>query len=176
MQQQQSSSSVVPRTPRTPKGSVKFAEGAQPRRLEEDEIDELRGAFTLFDEDSDGTLARDELSTVLLSLGRDVSQEDVDKIFASADEDGSGSICFDEFLNVMARYVPPAGSDVELQEAYNVIFDKRKRGVSVDDLEQAALSLAVDLNPRQLEVMMAAADQDRDGLVSLAEFKRIWAG
>ncbi|KAJ8600253.1 hypothetical protein CTAYLR_002003 [Chrysophaeum taylorii] len=154
---------------------VKFSTDVKPRRLEPDEIDELREAFAAFDEDGDGTLQREELATVMRSLGQEAAPEDLEKIYASADEDGSGCICFDEFVALMAKFLPAAGDEGELQEAFEVFDRESAGGISADDLERTVASVGLDLTAHQLRDMMTWADRDGNGVVDFDEFKHIWA-
>ena len=49
---------------------------------------ELREAFSLFDCDSDGTITKDELGTVMEKLGISSNQEEIDEMIKEVDEDG----------------------------------------------------------------------------------------
>ncbi|KAJ1458399.1 hypothetical protein M885DRAFT_512803 [Pelagophyceae sp. CCMP2097] len=155
---------------------VTFVEDKEPRKLDADEVDELREAFQLFDEDGDGTINQEELGTVMRSLGQDVAGPQLQKIFQSIDVDGSGALNFQEFLTLVALYLPASCTgDEELLEAFKV-FDKNNSGtLSIIELTATVHALGIDATPEQLQSMIACCDDDEDGLVQFQEFKRVWA-
>mmetsp|Transcript_5444 Transcript_5444/g.9914 ORF Transcript_5444/g.9914 Transcript_5444/m.9914 type:complete len:86 (-) Transcript_5444:83-340(-) len=53
--------------------------------------------FDMVDEDGSGLIDQEEMTRLLNSLGKILSQEEIDKGFAKLDKDSSGSIDFDEF-------------------------------------------------------------------------------
>ena len=71
--------------------------------LTETQIDEFREAFNSFDEDGGGSIDTGELQAVLKSLGQEATQEELDKLIAVADTDGSGDIDFLEFVVLVAH-------------------------------------------------------------------------
>jgi len=58
-------------------------------------------AFKKFDKDGSGKVTTDDLKEVLKEiLGRDPSEEEVQKMLDVADKDGNGKVDFQEFLKV----------------------------------------------------------------------------
>ena len=76
--------------------------------LTEDEIDEIREAFNLFDTDGSGTIDPKELKAAMQSLGFETKNPTIFQMIADLDRDGSGAIDFDEFLDaICAKLVRP---------------------------------------------------------------------
>lgn len=69
--------------------------------LTDEQIDEFRDAFNLFDLDGGGDIDSKELGTVMRSLGQNPSDEELREMIAEVDDDGSGSIEFEEFCALM---------------------------------------------------------------------------
>lgn len=61
-------------------------------------------AFTLFDQDNNGTINSKELKKVMQSLGQSPSVGELEDIITIADVDQSGMIDLDEFCQLMERY------------------------------------------------------------------------
>ena len=65
-----------------------------------------------------------ELSTVMKSLGLQASQEELQEMMTEADEDGSGSIEFEEFLSMMKRKMKENESSMDDVKAAFKVFDQ----------------------------------------------------
>jgi calmodulin len=59
---------------------------------ETDADQELRNAFRVFDKDGSGTISAEELRRVLLSLGENLTDAEVEDMIQMADVNGDGSI------------------------------------------------------------------------------------
>merc|ERR1719373_1334303 len=73
--------------------------------LPADEVEEIKEAFDLFDNDGSGAISVNELTAAMKSLGFDVKHAVVYNMVADLDSDGSGEIEFDEFLEVMTAKI-----------------------------------------------------------------------
>jgi centrin-1 len=69
--------------------------------LSEEEIEEIREAFNLFDTDGSGTIDPKELKAAMQSLGFEAKNQTIYQMIADIDKDGDGSIDFEEFLDMM---------------------------------------------------------------------------
>merc|ERR1712001_555202 len=73
--------------------------------VEEDEEalkKELKEAFRIYDEEGNGYISTDTLKEILKELDSKLSDEDLEGIIEEVDEDGSGTLDFDEFMEMMA--------------------------------------------------------------------------
>jgi len=71
---------------------------------EEDEEEmkkELKEAFRLYDRDGEGFIPIGVLREILKELDSQISEEDLDGIIEEVDADGSGTVDFDEFMEMM---------------------------------------------------------------------------
>ena len=67
--------------------------------LSEEEIEEIREAFNLFDTDGSGTIDPKELKAAMQSLGFEAKNQTIYQMIGDIDKDNDGSIDFEEFLN-----------------------------------------------------------------------------
>ena len=68
----------------------------------EEQLEIFKDTFLQFDKDGDKSISTKELGTVLRALGLDVTQGELKTMIKEVDADNSGSIEFDEFLNMVA--------------------------------------------------------------------------
>lgn len=59
--------------------------------------------FNLFDTDQSGAIDEKELRDAMKALGFEASKPEVAKMIAEIDKDGSGTIDFDEFVDMMKK-------------------------------------------------------------------------
>ena len=139
----------------------------QADQLTEEQIAELKEAFSLFDKDGDGTITTKELGTVMRSLGQNPTEAELQDMINEVDADENGTIDFPEFLTMMARKMNlETDSEDEIQKAFRV-YDKDGNGfISAADLHHVMSSLGEKLTDEEVDEMIREADTDGDGQVN----------
>jgi len=82
-------------------GEINFEEFLLMMAKKENDNDEIRAAFEIFDKNHDGFISPTELRTVMESLGEVLSEEDIDVMMKGADQNGDGQVSFEEFAVMM---------------------------------------------------------------------------
>eukprot|EP00164_Ancoracysta_twista_P006044 GFYU01008336.1.p1 GENE.GFYU01008336.1~~GFYU01008336.1.p1 ORF type:complete len:373 (-),score=125.01 GFYU01008336.1:188-1306(-) len=67
--------------------------------------DDVRNAFRSFDLDKNGFIGARELRHILISIGEEVTDEEVDEMISLVDNDGDGQISPAEFFQMCKRYL-----------------------------------------------------------------------
>jgi calmodulin len=62
---------------------------------------ELREAFRLYDREGNGYITTDTLKEIFKELDNTIDEDDLDDMIDEIDEDGSGTVDFEEFFGVM---------------------------------------------------------------------------
>lgn len=62
---------------------------------------ELKEAFRVYDKEANGFITTDQLREIISELDQRLTSEDLDGIIEEIDEDGSGTMDFDEFCAMM---------------------------------------------------------------------------
>ena len=75
-----------------------------PVNLSAEQIEELKKAFAVLDENKDGLISKDELSKLLGDLGEDFTDDVVTEMMNLADTDGDGKVNFDEFCKAATSW------------------------------------------------------------------------
>lgn len=143
----------------------------QQEDLSNNQIDEFREAFEMFDKDGDGTISPAELEAVMNSIGMQPTAEEIAEMIADVDEDQSGSIDFDEFLVMMKTRMDENDPELELKEAFKV-FDVDGDGlIHWKELKVTMDKLGSKLTDVEVHAMIREADADGDGAIDYEEFK-----
>lgn len=66
--------------------------------LTEEQLDELKEAFAVYDLNKDGVITTRELGTVMRQLGQNPTEAEILEMIKEADTNRSGNIRFDEFV------------------------------------------------------------------------------
>ena len=69
--------------------------------FDDDQISRLKECYNALDDDGSGCVGADEIKVPLIGLGLVDTVEEVDRMLSLVDEDGSGMIEFDEFLDII---------------------------------------------------------------------------
>lgn len=94
--------------------------------LSEEQIEEFREAFSLFDTEGEGKIFTKELGTVLRSLGIHTSEAERNEYFNKYDSSCEGIIYFKDFLEILVSKMQVTKPEEELLQAFK-IFDTDKR-------------------------------------------------
>jgi len=144
--------------------------------LSEAMLQEFKAAFDIFDTDGGGDISTAELGTVMKMLGQTPSKEELDEIIEEVDEDGSGSIDFEEFLVMMVRLLKEdqAGkSEEELAECFR-IFDKNGDGmIDRDEFAEIIRSTGETVTEAEIDELLNDGDKNGDGALDFDEFLKM---
>merc|ERR1712072_919928 len=141
--------------------------------LSADEVEEIKEAFDLFDNDNSGAISVNELTAAMKSLGFDVKHAVVYNMVSDLDADGSGEIEFDEFLAVMTAKITDKNTKEEIDRVFK-LFDKDRNGtLEADDLSRVCKELGEDMPEEDVREVIQRADLDGDGVVNLDDFYNV---
>nr|XP_061802946.1 troponin C, skeletal muscle-like [Nerophis lumbriciformis] len=144
--------------------------------LTEEMIAEFKAAFDMFDTDGGGDISTKELGTVMRMLGQNPSREELDAIIEEVDEDGSGTIDFEEFLVMMVQQLKEdqAGkSEEELSECFR-IFDKNGDGfIDREEFGDILHMTGEAVTEEDIDEMFGESDNNKDGKIDFDEFLKM---
>uniref|UniRef100_A0A8B9HH46 Calcium binding protein 7 n=1 Tax=Astyanax mexicanus TaxID=7994 RepID=A0A8B9HH46_ASTMX len=80
-----------------------------PVNLPEDEVEEIREAFKVFDRDGNGFISKQELGMAMRSLGYMPNEVELEVIIQRLDMDGDGQVDFEEFVTLLGPKLTAAG-------------------------------------------------------------------
>ena len=141
--------------------------------LTEEEINQFRFFFDLFDKDSSGTITTKELGTLMRNLGQNPREEELKQLIREVDLNGDGTIDFKEFLCLMIKKMDDTDIDKELHETFNHFDMDRDGYITAHELRNGMSNIGEEYTPEEAEEMIKEGDLDNDGKIDYDEFMKI---
>ncbi|KAJ1111563.1 hypothetical protein NDU88_008885 [Pleurodeles waltl] len=143
--------------------------GEQVEQLTEEQKNEFRAAFDIFVQDAeDGCISTKELGKVMRMLGQNPTPEELQEMIDEVDEDGSGTVDFDEFLVMMVRCMKDDSkgkSEEELSDLFRM-FDKNADGyIDLEELKIMLEATGETITEDDIEELMRDGDKNNDGKI-----------
>merc|ERR1711966_124951 len=120
----------------------------KPGQLTEEQLDEIREAFSLFDADASG----------MIDI-REVKNEELKKMVADIDGDGNGTIEFGEFLQMMTGKMGEKDSREDIEKVFKLFDDDNTNKISFRNLARVAEELGENIDDEELQDMINQADR-----------------
>ena len=107
------------------------------------------------------------------SLGFSPTEAEMKQILIEFDKDGSGTVDFSDFLQIMANKLKEPITEAELHQAFK-IFDKDGSGtISAVELRHAMTNIGEKLSDEEVEGILQDADVNGDGQLDFYEFSKM---
>ena len=142
------------------------------KNLSEQEICELKEAFNIFDNDSDGSISKKKLIILLSSLKQHPKEKELNELLKSIGICDLSKINFNQFLIIMARRTQTINfeDDKYLIKLFNQM-DRNKNGrISIHEIKYIITHSSENVTKKEIEFLMREVDNDGDGLISFDEF------
>merc|ERR1712216_671498 len=124
-------------------GAAKGAKKAGKADLTEEQKQEIREAFDLFDTDGSGCIDAKELKVAMRALGFEPKKDEIRKMISDIDKDGDGTIDFDEFM--MMVKMAEKDSREEIVKAFRLFDDDETGRISFKNLKRVAKELGENM-------------------------------
>lgn len=150
--------------------------------IPEDEIEDYRLAFNMFDKDGSGTISSKEFLKLLKNLGQNVTKDEAQKIMNDLDQDGSGEIDFDEFISYIKKIKVQEIIDSREQEeeekiiwAFQTFDEDNDDVISITEFRKIICNIGTNrFNQEQCDQIFREADLNSDGVLNYREFVAFW--
>lgn len=140
--------------------------------LSKNEKEQIDKVFKAMDINGDGKLSKEEIKLGYGEyFGRNLSDEEIDEMFAKVDTDNSGEIDYSEFV-VATMDEKNLLSNNKLQTAFKM-FDKDGGGtISTEEIKQV-LSFGQNLDEEVVNQIIKQVDANGDGEINFEEFAQM---
>merc|ERR1739838_188432 len=141
-------------------------------------IEDVVSAFRVIDSNNDGSLSKQELADGMNSFGKLFTTEEIDSVFALADVNTDGEICYDEFVSMV---FPAASTALAKFRRSHKTLKNAKDAFDLYDVdgdgeicyEELVTGMGGEYTANEINAVFAMGDTDQDGKISFVEFSKI---
>lgn len=142
-------------------------------QLLEEQKQEIREAFHLFDMNNDSYLDFHECKVAMRALGFELPKSEILAIIKEYDAEDNNLISYKDFFNVMGLKILERNPIDEIRRAFK-LFDEDGTGkISLRNLRRVSKELGENLSDDELRAMINEFDLDEDGEINEQEFIKI---
>ena len=135
---------------------VAKGKGLERPGLTEDEIEEIREAFNLFDTDNSGTIDPKELKAAMQSLGFEQKNPTIYQMIADLEQEGN-SIDFETFLNAITAKLGDKETKEGIKKIFDLFDDDTSGAINLQNLKRVAKELGETMTEDELREMLERA-------------------
>ena len=141
--------------------------------ITEEQSQEIKEAFDLFDSESTGYIDSKELKVAMRALGFEPKKEEIRKILSEVDKQGEGNISFEDFLSIMTEKMLERDPIEEMKKAFHLICEEGQDKITLKSLQKVAKELGENMTIEELQEMIEEADRDGDGEIGEEDFLKV---
>ncbi len=124
--------------------------------LTEEEIEEIREAFSMFDTDGSGKIDPKELKAAMHSLGFEKKSPTVYDMICDLEEHGA-EVDFDEFLDAISSKLGNRETREGIDRIFDLFDDDKSGTINLNNLKRVAKELGETMTIDELREMMSRA-------------------
>ncbi|CAD8134629.1 unnamed protein product [Paramecium octaurelia] len=130
--------------------------------LTDDEIDEIREAFNLFDTEGTGRVDPRELKAAMQSLGFDQKNPTIFNMIAELENEGT-DIDFDQFLDAITSKLGNRENRDGINKIFDLFDDDGSNSINLNNLKRVSKELGETMTAEELaEMLERAASNGRE--------------
>ena len=128
-------------------------------QINDEEKKKIKEAFALFDQNDDGILTKDELITLLRSLGKYVTENDVDNLIRNVN-----TIDISNFMIILNK-IAPKDTQQNLQEAFEILDSENNGYINVPEFRHILTNLGEKLTNDEIDNIIIQLDINDEGKI-----------
>jgi Ca2+-binding EF-hand superfamily protein len=124
--------------------------------LTEDEIEEIKEAFNLFDTDGSGKIDPKELKAAMQSLGFDNKNPTIYQMIADLENEGK-EVDFEQFLDAITSKLGDKETRSGINKIFDLFDDEKNDEINLNNLKRVAKELGETMSIDELQEMLERA-------------------
>lgn len=129
--------------------------------LTEEEVEEIREAFSMFDTDGSGKIDPKELKAAMHSLGFEKKSPTVYEMICDLEERGN-EVDFDEFLDAISSKLGNRETREGIDRIFDLFDDDKTGMINLNNLKRVAKELGETMTVDELREMLSRAASNND--------------
>jgi len=134
---------------------------SKPFKLTDEQVEEFKEVFTVFDKSNSGSIATGELGALMAQLGQKTSDFEMKELVAEVDSKNSGKCTFQAFVDAMSKRMGNIMTEKEVLEAFKVLDKKNTGVIAVAEFRNIMTSIGLQLTQEQVDEMLADVKGDK---------------
>ena len=102
--------------------------------LSEEQKADIKETFSLFDTQASGVIDSKDLKVAMRALGFEPRKEEIKKMVAEVDKDGTGKLTLDNFMLLMANKMSDKDTKEEILKAFKLFDDDETENITFANL------------------------------------------
>lgn len=127
--------------------------------LTEEEVEEIREAFAMFDTENTGTIDPRELKAAMHSLGFEKKSPTVYEMICDLEEKGT-EVDFDEFLDAISNKLGNRETKEGIDRIFDLFDDDKTGTINLNNLRRVAKELGETMSLDELKEMLHRASSN----------------
>lgn len=145
-------------------------------KLSEAQTAAAKNAFQQLDKRGEDKIRVGDIMTAMKKIGYNIGAEWLENMEEDIDQDGTGFISFEEFIELTRKKIQSDEDERELKEIFRVLDKEKKGEIHTNELRWILKSLGDDLTEDDIDDMIADVDTDGSGWVDYEEFAKLMLG
>ncbi|EGR34017.1 hypothetical protein IMG5_027150 [Ichthyophthirius multifiliis] len=142
-----------------PFGNTKQKKPVERPGLTDDEIEEIKEAFNLFDTEGSGKIDPKELKAAMQSLNFHLKNPTIYNMIADLENEGP-EIEFEQFLDAITSKLGDKESRDGINKIFELFDDDHSGNINLTNLKRVAKELGETMTPEELQEMLERASQN----------------
>jgi len=143
--------------------------------LSEEQIEEFKEAFSLFDPEGNGFIITKELGTVLRSLGIHTTDEEKKLLIEKYDPNSESVIYFKDFLEILITKIAETKTEDELQEAFKLFDQDKKYYLEVESFKNDLLYYCPGIDQNEITEICDFLKSDNNNIKIEEAVQRLYS-
>ena len=127
--------------------------------LTDDEIEEIKEAFTMFDTNGNGTIDPKELKAAMNSLGFEKKSPTVYEMICDLEQMGN-EVDFDEFLDAISNKLGNRETKEGINRIFDLFDDDKTGTINLGNIKRVAKELGETMSTEELREMLQRASSN----------------
>ncbi|XP_023171543.1 neo-calmodulin [Drosophila hydei] len=138
--------------------------------LNEDQMNEVRDAFGVFDPQNTGKITGKQMGLAMRTLGYCPTEAELYDLIEEIDVDGDGDIEFIEFQMMITKRMEGLTKIENLRAVFKLIDRDEDGFIALGEMRNVMHNMGERCSEEEFNEMMKEIDADNDGKISFSEF------